>query len=225
MAFSVTSKHWFLATVLVCIFVLLWESGNAYEDLTGKTYEDHPHLGAADAIANEYVPEAEDEGEGEKEGGGGGGGGEGEGEGEGEGYFPEGGTINTNPANIVDKALECFHDKYIYSHCDEAYRLSQSGEINVPPEYTEHYCKGPCLTETYHVLDCIEGIVKHYVFYNKATLSAVKKTIKTGCSYGPKRGDFNVAEHLEAEEDSAHTASKPVIYGLLLMFMAWRALF
>ncbi|CAA2984105.1 Hypothetical predicted protein [Olea europaea subsp. europaea] len=189
MAFSVTSKHWFLATVLVYIFVLLWESGKAYEDLTGKADEDHPHLGAAGVIANEYVPGAEDEGgegEGEVEGGGEG---EGEGEGEGDHHFPEGGTINSNPANIVDKALECFHDKYIYSHCDEAYRLSQSGEINVPPEYTEQYCKGPCLKETHHVLDCIDGIMKHFVFYNKATLSAIRETIKIGCSYGPKRGN------------------------------------
>lgn len=77
----------------------------------------------------------------------------------------------------------------IYSHCDEAYRLSQSGEINVPPEYTEQYCKGPCLKETHHVLDCIDGIMKHFVFYNKATLSAVRETIKIGCSYGPKRGN------------------------------------
>ncbi|CAI9765833.1 unnamed protein product [Fraxinus pennsylvanica] len=193
-----TSKRWFLATVLVYIFVSSLK--------LGKAYEDHPHLGAAGVIAKEFLPRAEDEGETDQ-------------------YFPQAGIINTNPANIVDKALECFHDNYIYSSCDETYRLSQIGELNVPPEYTDQYCKGPCLTETHHVLDCLDGITKHTIFYNKATLSVVRETIKTGCSYGPKRGDFSVAEHLQAEENSARTLSKSVIYGLLLMFMTWGAFF
>ncbi|XP_022849013.1 uncharacterized protein LOC111371326 [Olea europaea var. sylvestris] len=198
MAFLVTSKCWFLATVVVYSFVLSLK--------LGKAYEDHPHLGAAGVIAKEFLPKAEDEGETDQ-------------------YFPQAGIINTNPANIVDKALKCFHDKNIYSSCDEAYRLGQSGELNVPPEYTDQYCKGPCLTETHHVLDCLDGIVKHFIFYNKAALSAVRESIKTGCSYGPKRGDFSVAGHLQVEENSARRASKSVIYGLLLMFMAWGALF
>ncbi|KAL2454955.1 putative Pentatricopeptide repeat-containing protein [Abeliophyllum distichum] len=172
-----------------------------------KAYEDTPHLGAAEVIANEFLPQAEDEEETDQ-------------------YLPEAGIIGTHPSNIVEKALECFHDKHIYSSCDEAYRLTQSGELNVPPEYTDEYCKGPCLTETHHVLDCIDGFLKHYKFYNKATLHDVRETIETGCSYGPKRGDFNVAEHLEAEENRANIASKPVVYGLLLMIMAaWCTLF
>lgn len=106
---------------LVLMFLLIPLTGKAYEDLTGKADEDHPHLGAAGVIANEYVPGAEDEGgegEGEVEG-------EGEGEGEGDHHFPEGGTINSNPANIVDKALECFHDKYVSNSCLQPQSPSQ----------------------------------------------------------------------------------------------------
>lgn len=71
---------------LVLMFLLL--------PLTGKAYEDHPHLGAAGVIAKEFLPKAEDEGETDQ-------------------YFPQAGIINTNPANIVDKALKCFHDKNV----------------------------------------------------------------------------------------------------------------
>ncbi|KAL2464177.1 uncharacterized protein Fot_52133 [Forsythia ovata] len=83
MAFSVTSKHWL---VLVYIFVLSWESGKAYDDM--------PHLGVAVVIANEYLPQAEDEGETDQ-------------------YLPQAGIIGTNLSNIVEKALECFQDKYV----------------------------------------------------------------------------------------------------------------
>lgn len=76
----------------------------------------------------------------------------------------------------------------IYSSCEEAHRLKQSGELNVPPEYTDEYCKGPCLAETHHVLDCINGILKGFIFFNRATLNDVRETIKSGCGYGPKRG-------------------------------------
>lgn len=76
----------------------------------------------------------------------------------------------------------------IYSSCKESYRLTESGNLNVPHDYTDQYCNGPCLTETHLVLDCIEGILYHFVFYNKATIKDVRDTIKAGCGYGPERG-------------------------------------
>lgn len=76
----------------------------------------------------------------------------------------------------------------IYSSCDEAHRLTQSGELNVPPEYADEYCEGPCLSETKHVLDCMGGILKGFVFYNRATLNNLRDTIESGCGSGPKKG-------------------------------------
>ncbi|KAI3459235.1 hypothetical protein Pfo_015898 [Paulownia fortunei] len=154
-------------------------------------------------FANEFVPEAEGEGETDQ-------------------HFPEPGVVETDPGLVFDKALECLNDKHIYSSCDEAYRLTENGELNVPPEYTDQYCNGPCLTETHLVLDCINGILKHFVFYNRATLKDVRETIESGCSYGPKRGDFNVAEHIRADEA---TANRPVFYVLVLMIMGWQVVF
>lgn len=62
----------------------------------------------------------------------------------------------------------------------------------MPPEYTDEYCNGPCVSETYLVLNCIEGLVSHYEFYNKATTDEVRETIKSGCSSGPKRGNLQL---------------------------------
>ncbi|KAK6146218.1 hypothetical protein DH2020_020087 [Rehmannia glutinosa] len=174
MAFSALTRHrLLLVSTMIYIFV-----STCYN--FGKAYN-YPDLGAASVVANEYVAEAEGEGESDDH------------------YFPQTGVAGTDPGLVFDKALECLNDKYIYSSCDEAYRLTQNGELNVSPEYTDQYCNGPCLKETHLVLDCIDGILKHFVFYNKATLEDVRETIEVGCSYGPKRGDFNVAEHIEAD--------------------------
>lgn len=58
----------------------------------------------------------------------------------------------------------------IYSGCDEAYRLTQSGNLNVPPEATELFCNGPCLAETRLALSCINDVISDFLFYNKATV-------------------------------------------------------
>lgn len=113
----------------------------------------------------------------------------------------------------------------IYSSCGETHRLTQSGELNVPPEYTDQYCNGPCLSETTHVLDCIDGILKQFVFYNRATLNDVRETIKGGCSHGPKRGNFDVIEHIQAGDATKNVVSKPVVCALGLMIIGWRILF
>ncbi|KAL0367788.1 UNVERIFIED_CONTAM: Acetate/butyrate--CoA ligase AAE7, peroxisomal [Sesamum radiatum] len=168
----------------------------------------YPHLGAADAVANEYVPRAEAEGGGTNQ------------------NFPQAGVVGTDPGLVFNKALECFNDKYIYSSCDEAYRLTENGDLHVPPEYTDQYCNGPCLMETHHVLDCIDGILEHFVFYNRATLKDVRETIETGCSYGPKRGDFNVEEHIEADDGVANTKVPRLgFYASLLTIIVWHLLF
>ncbi|KAF2308282.1 hypothetical protein GH714_039896 [Hevea brasiliensis] len=105
----------------------------------------------------------------------------------------------------------------IYSSCEEAYRLTESGDINVPHEYVDQYCNGPCLSEVNLVLNCIENIMTHFVFYNKATIQDIKDTIKAGCSYGPERGDFNVAEHLQAQENRAYMNQIQIVFGLGFM--------
>ncbi|PIN19232.1 hypothetical protein CDL12_08085 [Handroanthus impetiginosus] len=183
-----------LAFVMICIFVCAF--GQAY---------DYPHLGAAGVVANEYLPQAEAEGETDQ-------------------YYPKEGIINTRPAVLFSKALECLEDKYIYSSCEEEHRLTQTGELHVPPEYTDEYCNGPCLHETKHVLECIEGILKHFEFYNKATLDDVHETIESGCSYGPKRGNFDVLEHIQADDSSKNKVSHTVVYGILVMIIGWRML-
>lgn len=71
----------------------------------------------------------------------------------------------------------------------------------MPPEYTDDYCKGPCLEETNHVLDCMDGILKGFLFLNRATLDNVRDTIESGCGYGPKRGacdSFPSFDYVEA---------------------------
>lgn len=76
----------------------------------------------------------------------------------------------------------------VYSSCEQSYRLTESGNINVPPEHADQYCRGPCFSETNLVLNCIDNILSHFLFYNRASIEDVRETIKAGCSYGPERG-------------------------------------
>ncbi|KAL0433947.1 UNVERIFIED_CONTAM: hypothetical protein Slati_2729000 [Sesamum latifolium] len=199
MAFSASiTQQLLLVSTMVVAITSTFKFGRAY---------DYPHLGAADVVANEYVPQAEAEGGGTNY------------------NFPQAG-VGTDPGLVFDKALDasminitCYQ---IYSSCDEAYRLTENGELHVPPEYTDQYCNGPCLTETHHVLDCIDGILEHFVFYNRATLKDVRETIETGCSYGPKRGDFNVEEHIEADDAvSNNKVPRLGFYASLLTIIVW----
>ncbi|KAI4303157.1 hypothetical protein MLD38_038820 [Melastoma candidum] len=112
---------------------------------------------------------------------------------------------------IITKALSCFGDKYIYQSCEESYRLDQSGELHVPPQYVNEYCDGPCQKETNLVLHCLQGIFANFIFYNKATIGIIKDTIHEGCSYGPERGNFDVAEHLQADSAFATVSTHRVI--------------
>ncbi|KAI3792183.1 hypothetical protein L2E82_06054 [Cichorium intybus] len=130
------------------------------------------------------------------------------------------------PEVVIAKALQCFSDKHIYRSCEESCRLTESGQLHVAPEYTDTYCNGPCLKETNLVLDCIEDILSHYVFYNHATIKDVKETIKAGCSYGPHRGNFNVAEHIEGDESNAYKLSYPksILFGLPSLVLVFNLL-
>ncbi|XAR57023.1 hypothetical protein NMG60_11025021 [Bertholletia excelsa] len=125
-----------------------------------------------------------------------------------------------DPAQIVSQALLCFNDKYIYSSCEETCRLSQSGNLNVPHEHTDEFCNGPCLAETYLVLHCIENILAHFEFHNKATVQDVRQTIEAGCGHGSQRGNFNVAEHLQAEKSRGKRLSTvPIMVGLVWLIL------
>ncbi|KAL1831696.1 hypothetical protein ACET3Z_001347 [Daucus carota] len=136
------------------------------------------------------------------------------------GYVPQTGIVGTgDPAEVVSKALLCFKNNYVYSSCEKSYRLTESGNINVPPGYTDQYCHGSCLSETNLVLNCIDNILSHFLFYNRASIYDLRATIKAGCSYGPHRGNFNVEEHILARENSAWRDSRPLLPGLLLMIM------
>ncbi|XP_024019983.1 uncharacterized protein LOC21391134 [Morus notabilis] len=145
--------------------------------------------------------------------------GAGAGAGAGTGTGAGAGAVGYYPAQIVAKALLCFNDKYIYSSCEESYRLTASGNVDVPRDMTDTYCGGPCLTETYLVLDCIDNILTHFVFYNKATIQDIRDTIHAGCGYGPERGDFNVEEHVQAEESNAQKVviQLMVVLGLIVI--------
>jgi hypothetical protein len=70
--------------------------------------------------------------------------------------------------------------------------LSENGNLDVPPEKTDTFCEGPCMSETNLVLGCIDNIFSNFIFYNKATIEDVKETILAGCGYGPERGNYHV---------------------------------
>ncbi|KAM7278205.1 hypothetical protein ACFE04_005339 [Oxalis oulophora] len=125
-----------------------------------------------------------------------------------------------DPAQIVAKALLCFNDKYIYQSCEESYRLSATGELNVPHSYVDQFCEGPCLQETHLVLNCIQNVLDNFIFYNRATIHDIKDTVEAGCGYGPERGNFNVAEHLEAEGSAGQMAPTQILPGISLMILA-----
>lgn len=176
--------------------------------LAGKaqTFTPQTSTAAAGVLQNEYFP-----------GTGGGGGGSNQ---ENPEYYPGQGGSYEDPDHILTQALLCFNEKQIYSSCSEAYRLSASGELHVPPETTDEYCTGPCISETHHVLDCLENLLQQFKFYNKATIYDVRETIKAGCSHGPQRGDFNVAKYIQADYNNAQKSWRfgdLFLHGLLLI--------
>ncbi|KAJ7980337.1 Glycine-rich protein family [Quillaja saponaria] len=181
-----TNKLWILALTLLYLS-LFW-------NYIGKAEEDVPQTGVTGA-EEEYVPQKDVTGAAGASGAAG----------------ATGATATgtwDDPAQVVAKALLCFHDKYIYSSCEESHRLKETGNMDVPPEKADDYCEGPCLTETNLVLGCIDNIFSHFLFYNKATIQDVRETIQAACGYGPERGNFNVAEHIKTDENNAWRLEK-----------------
>ncbi|KAG6431363.1 hypothetical protein SASPL_109442 [Salvia splendens] len=189
MRFSASAHRCPLVPLLLYIFVCSSKFGTAY---------DYPHLGAAGVVADQYLPKAEHDGE--------------------IGFFPQAGIIGTGPSRIFDKALGCLKANYIYSSCEEAHRLTENGELHVPEDDTDEYCKGPCIEETKHVLGCMDGILKGFVFLNSATLDDVRDTIESGC-YGPKRGNFDVLEHIQRSGGGKKKKALKVVYAFVAMVM------
>ncbi|CAM8940582.1 unnamed protein product [Rhodiola kirilowii] len=131
-----------------------------------------------------------------------------------------------NPASVGASAMSCFDDNSMYSRCEEPYRLDIQGSINVPPDYTDKYCNGPCLRETYKVLNCVEHSSSDFEFYNKATVKDIRATLKAACGQGGDRGNFDVAEHIGSVSDES-TASRgnSVALGIILLIILRRVLF
>ncbi|KAJ4769307.1 Glycine-rich protein family [Rhynchospora pubera] len=100
-------------------------------------------------------------------------------------------------AGIVGDALECFNDRYVYSSCQESYRLTAQGSLTVPPQGTDEFCDGPCLEETNLVLKCIDNIMYNFRFYDGASVSDVRYALTRGCGHSIGRGDFNVLESFQ----------------------------
>ncbi|XP_020421799.1 uncharacterized protein LOC18772884 isoform X1 [Prunus persica] len=117
------------------------------------------------------------------------------------------GYAEENPAQTFVTALACFNNKFIYAGCDEAYRLNESGNFNVPPEATDLFCHGPCLAETQQVLNCVDHMLSGFVFNNRATLPDIRGALRAGCSYTSQRGKFNgfgpFGEYIQGETSNA----------------------
>lgn len=82
----------------------------------------------------------------------------------------------------------------IYRECEDAWRLTLNGDLNIPVARADEFCEGPCFSETHLALNCIDEIVHHFRFFNRATVYNIRETLKSGCSYGPERG-FDSRDH------------------------------
>lgn len=91
----------------------------------------------------------------------------------------------------------------IYAGCNEAYRLNESGEFNVPPEATNLFCHGPCFEETQQVLNCVDRMFSNFVFGNRATLPELRSALRAGCSYTNQIG--------KRKESQKHMSSSPAV--------------
>ncbi|CAO2198471.1 unnamed protein product [Urochloa humidicola] len=103
---------------------------------------------------------------------------------------------DATPTDIVGRALICFNDRYIYSGCQESFRLGPQGSLGVPPGSADAFCGGPCLAETELVLRCVDGIMGNFRFYNGATAADVRYALDRGCGTSALRGDFDVLSRL-----------------------------
>ncbi|XP_027339226.1 keratin, type I cytoskeletal 9 [Abrus precatorius] len=218
MAFSVSVRRWILTFALLYVCLFGKNFGNADDD--GSEAQNGGGFGGAGAgfggAGGGFGGAGGGVGGGARGGGGAGAGGGGAG---GFGAGGGGGGVG-DPSQIISKALLCFNDKYIYQSCEESCRLNANGNLNVPLEKTNEFCEGPCLSETNLVLSCLDNIFSNFLFYNRATIQDIKETIEAACGYGPERGDFNVAEHIQTEESKAPKATSYVLMGLPFIIMS-----
>ncbi|KAL9314898.1 hypothetical protein ACSQ67_020350 [Phaseolus vulgaris] len=137
------------------------------------------------------------------------------------GGFGGGGGGVGDSSQIFAKALLCFNDKYIYSRCEDSCRLNEKGNLNVPADKTDIFCQGPCLSETNLVLNCLNNVFSNFIFYNKATIHDIRDTVEAACGYGPQRGNFNVAQHVQREENEAapKATTTHAVMGLAVIVM------
>ncbi|XP_059654397.1 uncharacterized protein LOC132301135 [Cornus florida] len=129
------------------------------------------------------------------------------------------GNAEEDPGQIAAKALLCFNNKFIYISCEDAYRLDQNGNINVPYQATDGFCNGPCLAETQSLLNCIDNIVSHFLFYNNAGVRDIRDTLHGGCSYTSQRGNFNVGDYIQSETSNSDGLLNPIKFYALVVFM------
>ncbi|XP_024926112.2 uncharacterized protein LOC107411746 [Ziziphus jujuba] len=129
-----------------------------------------------------------------------------------------------NVGQMFEKALMCFNNKFIYAGCDEAYRLNEGGNINVPPEALNLFCNGPCLTETELVLKCIDSMFSNFMFYNKATVHDIRDGLRSGCSYTRQRGIFKFGEFIQGETSSAQRLLNSISF-FALFIITWSCYF
>ncbi|KAE9594918.1 hypothetical protein Lal_00013309 [Lupinus albus] len=205
----VSLRRWILLFALISICFMWTNFGNADKDVL----ETMPGVGSGAGDGNSVGSGGDGDGSGGNSVGSGG-----------DGVRAGGGGVGFgDPAQIISKTLLCFNDKYIYSSCEESCRLNENGNLNVPSQKIDEFCKGPCLTETNLVLSCLDNIFSNFIFYNKATIQDIKETIQSGCGYGPQRGNFNVAEHIQTEESKALKTTHHALIGLVLILM-WHGL-
>ncbi|KAL9225139.1 hypothetical protein vseg_001095 [Gypsophila vaccaria] len=240
MALTVTVRRYLLVILIFCTVVLSCTSGeDDYEPQIGPIGK-HPSLEEGDEDHGHDTQEGNNcdqgrDGVGEDHGheNGGddqghvGGAGDGGHEGGNEDHGHEGGNRGDNdPVSIVDGALLCFNKKHIYSSCDESCRLSPGGDLHVLPDQVDEFCNGPCIEETNLILECLDGIMDHFLFYNQATTRAVRDTILAGCGHGDHRGNFDVGEHIQADEGSRSIGSELAfpLLSVILIAVLWHNL-
>ncbi|KAJ1692322.1 hypothetical protein LUZ63_009020 [Rhynchospora breviuscula] len=128
---------------------------------------------------------------------------------------------NSDPLDVVGEAEQCFDDGRVYTCCQDEYRLSITGILNIPPHAANNFCEGPCLEETQLVLSCVEDELNTFRFQDGAAVADVRYALQRGCSNSDKRGDFNVGEPHEPDDysdyyDHADMLTSPIY---LLIFL------
>nr|XP_043639382.1 keratin, type II cytoskeletal 1-like [Erigeron canadensis] len=205
MAFTIDNKQLLLSMMLLYVCVYGFRLGRAQTGIAGTGIGYIPQPGSGAGGAGGFGGSGGGGGFGNGGGSGGGGFGSGGGSGFGNGV---GGGFGGIGGGSIAKAL-------IYSGCGESYRLTESGDLHIPSEYTDQYCGGVCLKETEQALNCINDVLSSFLFYNRATVRNVQDTINTGCSYGPTRGIFNVAEHIQTYGSNTYKLSYSILFGLV----------